>query len=129
MRCVPNLIRDASWREVTAVIDECDAVKNANGWADRYGVLPVNYPGCRVTLESWERSDIDALMIDLAGVEPRMVKDVVRGVNNATVPPRLNGLPLVLIKFGDVYGMLDGKHRANKWRHAEGRYAALVIHA
>ena len=126
---MPELIRQASWREVEAVIDEADAVRNANGWADRFKRAPSNWPGCVVTLEAWMQDEIGELMDAMARIEPRMTVDMVGGLNNATLPPRLDGMPLALVRFGDRFGMIDGKHRANRWRHVHGRYAALVIHA
>ena len=60
-----------------------------------------------------------------------MTVDMKGSVNNAELPPRIDGLPAVLVHFAEVdrYGMIDGKHRANRWRSVPGNCAVLVIHA
>lgn len=68
-------------------------------------------------------------MDQMSKFEPRLVDDHVKGVNNAQLPPRLDGLPITLVRFGERYGIIDGKHRLNRWRHQPGNYAVLVIHA
>lgn len=82
-----------------------------------------------MTLESWSAPELAAVMEEMAKVEPRVTVDMVAGVNNATLPPRLDGLPAVFVKFGDRYGIIDGKHRANRWKLGGGPWAVLVIHA
>ena len=125
-----EVLRMASWQEVVALFPkERDAIRNAEGWADRYDIEPTHFPGCRVTLEAWTHDEIDAAMDAMSAIEPRMSVDMADGVNNATLPPRIDGLPLVMVKLRNWLGMIDGKHRANKWRHIPGKYAVLVVHA
>jgi hypothetical protein len=127
---MPSFLRHASWREVVALFpSEADAVRNANGWSGRYGLPQTDWPSRLVTLESWSDRDLRDLMRELFHVEPRMTVDMVGVINNAILPPRLDGLPAVLVKFGDRYGMIDGKHRVNRWKHVEGNYAVLVVNA
>jgi hypothetical protein len=127
---VPKRIREADWREVCALFaDESDPLRNAEGWAKRYGVPVRDFAKCKVTLEAWTNDEIDRCMSAMSEFEPRMTVDICGNVNNAILPPRLEGLPLAVVRFGDRYGMIDGKHRANKWKHMLGNYAVLVIHA
>lgn len=121
-------LRTASWREVIALFpSEADAIRNIDGWAARYGCPPPARGRFRVTLEAWSHLDIDRLMSDMSEYEPRVTVGIVGGVNNAQIPPRVDGLPIVIIQFGGRFGMIDGKHRANRWKHAPGHYAVLVI--
>lgn len=130
---MPSVIRPASWDEVEAMFyghgGGAQAISNALGWAKRYGLDAVNYARCAVTLESWSSEELYAVMDEMAEVEPRMIEDVVGGVNNALVPPRLEGLPAVFVRLGHRYGIIDGKHRVNRWKHLDGNFAVLVIHA
>lgn len=81
-------------------------------------------------LEAWHSDRIGEVMSGMARVEPRMTWDVKDGVNNAALPPRVDGMPPVVIKFaGGKYGMIDGKHRANRWKNLPGTYAMLVVDA
>lgn len=126
---MPTFLRRASWDEVAALFfqgDE-DAIRNADGWAVRYGEQARNYRACEVVLEAWTHSEIADLMSAMSEVEPRMTADLVGGVNNAQLPPRVDGLPAVLVQFGSRFGMIDGKHRANRWKKVPGRYAMLVV--
>lgn len=125
-----EVLRRATWAEVTALFPHPrDAIRNAEGWADRYDIEMTYIPGCRVTLEAWTHEEIAAAMDAMTAIEPRMSVDMVDGVNNATLPPRIEGLPLAVVKLRNWLGMIDGKHRANKWRHIPGKYAVLVVHA
>lgn len=125
---MPSFLRNASWHEVAALFPcEADAIRNADGWAARYGGLPREYRRCRVELQAWSAAELAALMEEMTLFEPRMTEDWVRGVNNAQLPPRVDGLPAVLVKFGDRFGMIDGKHRANRWKRVPGDYAVLVV--
>lgn len=123
-----RFLRTASWQEVVALFPaESDAIRNADGWASRYGDVPREYRCCRVALEAWPHTDIAALLAAMSEFEPRMTVDMVRGVNNAQLPPRVDGLPAVVVQFGDRFGMIDGKHRANRWARTPGHYAVLVV--
>lgn len=127
---MPSFIRHAAWREVVQLFpSDAEALRNASGWAARYQAQEPDWPTRLVTLESWSDRDLRDLMRDLFQVEPRMTVDMVGGINNAILPPRMDGLPAVLVKFGNRYGMIDGKHRVNRWKHVEGNYAVLVVHA
>lgn len=120
MDCVE--LRKASWSEVVSLFhahgDERQARRNANGWAERYGVPHRDYSALPVTLQAWRHDKIGAVLDDMATVEPRMI---------VTELPRCYGLPAAVIRFGDRYGMIDGKHRANQWRKWPGMYAVLVV--
>lgn len=125
---MPTFLRRASWHEVAALFPrEADALRNAEGWAARYGDVPRDYRQYRVVLEAWSHLEIAAVMAAMSEFEPRMTADWVDGVNNAQLPPRVDGLPAAVVRFGDRFGMIDGKHRANRWKRTPGKYAVLVV--
>lgn len=125
---MPTFLRNASWHEVAALFPrEDDAIRNTDGWAARYGDLPREYRLCRVELQAWSDEELAEVMEAMSEFEPRMTADWVDGVNNAALPPRVEGLPAAMVKFGDRFGMIDGKHRANRWKRTPGQYAVLVI--
>jgi hypothetical protein len=126
-----TFLRKASWLEIANAFygphGDRQCRENICGWADRYGVKSPPEP--EVALESWTDKELAEVMEAMSKVEPRVTVDMVKGVNNATLPPRVDGLPIVLVKFGDRYGIIDGKHRANKWKQVPGNYAVYIIHA
>lgn len=125
----PLRLRDATWGEVVALFqgDAAKAAANARGWALRYGLPVEDYAQLPVTLEAWSHERLAHALAAMATVEPRMVIDMHGATNNAQLPPRVDGLPAVVLRFGNRLGMIDGKHRAHRWRHVPGRYAVLVI--
>lgn len=122
-------LREAAWSEVEALFQGkgWQAVANAKGWADRYGCPHEDYSRLPVVLESWSDEQIRDALRRMTEREPRMSVDVVGDVNNAQIAPRIDGLPLVAIRFGSRVGLLDGKHRAHKWAQVPGQYAVLVL--
>lgn len=125
---MPSFLRRASWHEVAALFPtEADALRNAEGWRARYGDMPQEYRLCRVELQAWSDLELSEVMEAMSEFEPRMTADWVDGVNNAQLPPRVEGLPAVMVKFGHRFGMIDGKHRTNRWKLTPGQYAVLVI--
>lgn len=128
---MPTLLRPATWNEVAALFHGAgglqQAFKNAAGWAARLGVDPHRFSTGQVKLESWSADELAEVMDEMSAVEPRMTVDMVDGVNNAALPPRIDGLPAVVVRFGDRVGMIDGKHRANRWKQTPGQYAVLVV--
>lgn len=99
-------------------------------WAKTYGSESPEWADCEIGLCSWSSSEIEQALLAASEYQPRLMEDMVNGVNNATLPPRMDGLPLVLARFpGDRYGWVDGKHRANKWIKAPGMYAVYVLEA
>lgn len=125
---MPTFLRNATWHEVASLFPcEADAIRNVDGWAARYVDMPMEYRRCRVVLEAWSHIELSAWLAAMSEFEPRMTSDWVDGVNNAQLPPRVDGLPAVMVKFGSRYGMIDGKHRANRWKRVPGDYAVLVI--
>lgn len=129
-----RVLRGATWEEVTLLFSEFggarSAVSNLDGWARRYKCPPQEWYRLPVRLTSWHGAEIWELMRSMAEVEPRVLKDEADGVDNAVVPPRVDGLPIALVRFGSgQYGIIDGKHRANKWKYMTGEFAAYLIHA
>lgn len=130
---MPTLIRPATWNEVALLFysqgDATRAQQLAAQRAARYMAVAQDFSRRRVYLEAWSHTEIGELMDTLAAVEPRMTRDMVNGTNNAQLQPRIDGLPLCVIDFDGRRGMIDGKHRANQWRHRPGRYPVLVVEA
>lgn len=126
-----QLLRQASWREVLHQFHgvEPNAVRQANGWASRYGIKPDEWSRRAVNLEGWGHDELARVLREMAEVEPRLLVEMVGDTNNATLPPRVDGLPIVLIRFGFRYGIIDGKHRINRWSQWPGTYAVLVVEA
>jgi hypothetical protein len=125
------VLRQSSWAEVSAQFagqgDGARAAGNAAGWASRYGLPAEDYYRLPVSLESWNAAELAAAVEQMTKVEPRVSIDIVRGVNNAQLPPRVFNLPATLIRFGERYGILDGKHRVHRWIREGGQYAVLVL--
>lgn len=123
-------LRQASWEEVLQLFHgrRHRAVHNAQGWADRYRVPWERYDRLSVDLMALTHSEIGEALDEAAKVEPRIADDWHREINNATLPPRVDGLPIALIVFPNAkkLGFLDGKHRAHRWRHVPGEYAVLM---
>ena len=122
-------LRNAHWFEVEALFQGrgWQAIANAKGWADRFHVEHEDYAALPVSLEAWSHERIAAELEAMTELEPRISTDMDGDTNNAQLAPRVDGLPLVMVKFGTRYGMLDGKHRAHRWKQVPGRYAVLVI--
>lgn len=128
-----TLVKQASWREVADLFHghggEMQATQNVIGWMDRYGVKVGDLKAATVTLEAWTAEELAEVMDVMSRAEPRLTVDMVNGTNNATLAPRLDGLPAAMVRFGDKYGIIDGKHRVNRWKLGGGPWAVLVIHA
>ncbi|WP_420465618.1 hypothetical protein [Panacagrimonas sp.] len=95
-------------------------VRLTDEWADRYSVpRPVFGPDTPVRQEIWSAEQVGAHLDRLARIEPRMITD--------ESPRRLYG-PLVLVDFrhGRI-GQIDGRRRANVWRHQPGQYGVLIL--
>lgn len=127
-----RVLRDATWDEVAALFHVGGGLEqgfnNARRWAERYGLEPGRINSGRLRLEAWSAQQLAAALDEMAKVEPRMTVDMVGGVNKSTLPPRVDGLPAVVVDFGDGrLGMIDGKHRSNRWKMRPGEYAVLVI--
>jgi hypothetical protein len=128
---MPTFLRSATWLEVEALFHGADgvqqALKNAAGWASRYGLDPYQPHVGVLSLECWTSEELRDAMEIMSRFEPRVTVDLVNGTNNAVLPPRLDGLPPVFVRFGEKLGILDGKHRVNRWKDGVGPWAVLVI--
>lgn len=114
-----------SWRDVIACFaDRTDPVATidrlANEWADRFGLPHPQFDGnTPVARETWDAEQIGEHLDALARIEPRLITN--------QQPRRLGG-PLVIVDFGGGrIGQIDGRRRANVWRHTPGTYEVLRI--
>lgn len=119
------MAKAVSWRDVLACFaDRTNPVATidrlANGWADRFGISHPRLIGmAEVKRETWSAEQIGAHLEALARIEPRMITN--------QQPRRLSG-PLVIVDFGEGrVGQIDGRRRANVWRHTPGNYEVLRI--
>ena len=92
----------------------------SNEWADRYGVdWPQFGHQIPVKRETWTHDRVGRHLDALALLVPELITDL--------EPRRMTG-PLVLIDFGKGrVGQIDGRRRANRWRHLPGDYEVLRI--
>lgn len=116
-----------SWRDVV----ECFADRGdpegvihrlASEWAARYGVpyRPLG-PRCRIRREVWDQHRVGAHLDRLAQRVPALI---------TTAQPRRFGGALVLVDFGQGrVGQIDGRRRANWWRHVPGQYDVIIVEA
>lgn len=121
-------LRAAEWDEIARLIPPGRAEILADEWAGRYGLTPVEWHTCPVRLESWSSGQLQEVMEQMTEVNPRMSVDPSpEGKNNATLPPRVQGLPLAVIAFPEGrYGMVDGKHRTH-WTKKSGIPHAVLV--
>src|SRR5690606_11785199 len=89
-------------------------------WAARFGLPHPRLIGIApVERETWSAEQVGAHIDALARIEPRLITN--------QQPRRLSG-PLVIIDFGQGrVGQIDGRRRANVWRHKPGNYEVLRI--
>jgi len=114
-----------TWREVLdcfADRAEPEAVihRLTAEWAYRYRVpyRPIG-PHCRMRLDQWTHNEIGVHLDRLAKMVPALI--------TAAQPRRFSG-PLVLVDFGQGrIGQIDGRRRANWWRHVPGMYDVLIV--
>lgn len=94
----------------------------AGEWADRFRLqyCPIG-PHCRIRQESWSSVEVGWHLDRLAKIVPAML--------TAQMPRRFDGA-LVVVDFGQGrVGQIDGRRRANFWRHMPGNYDVLVVEA
>lgn len=104
----------ADRRNPQAVIDRLTAE-----WAQRYGAGGKVGPGCDVWRERWTHEQVGQHLDQLAEMVPALITE--------QPPRRLDG-PLVLVYFGyGRIGQIDGRRRANVWRHMPGEYEVLIV--
>ena len=112
-----------SWAEVEAQFSDRPKgtiQRLASEWAPRMGVsVPDLGPHCRVELEHWSHIKIGEVLDKAAEDDPKMY---------TAKPPRWNRGPLTVFCREGRYGLIDGRHRANLWRHECGKYPVLVIY-
>lgn len=94
----------------------------AGEWADRFGLLyrPIG-SRCRIQQVSWSHIEVGEHLDRLAKIVPEML--------TTQMPRRFDGA-LVVVDFGKGrIGQIDGRRRANFWRHMPGQYNVLVVEA
>lgn len=127
-----RMLRRSSWAEVELQFADAgggfSAKRNAQGWSERYRLPAEIWPVRPVKLEAWTGADCLDVLVAMSLIEPRVSIDIVNGVNNAQIPPRVGNLPATLIRFGDRYGIIDGKHRMHQWaKEPDSVFGVLVI--
>lgn len=93
-----------------------------NEWCPILGVEPPALgPATPVRRERWSHRRVGRHIDAMARLQPKM---------RVTKPPRFDHGALVLVEFAPgVIGQIDGRHRANLWRHRPGQYEVLILEA
>lgn len=94
-------------------------------WADRYRLPHQDYAGQPVAAEWWSGDQLDQTLRQIATIEPRVIAEY---EPKLAKPGRRGDGPLSFIRFGpERLGILDGRHRADKWRGTADLYPVLVL--
>jgi ubiquinone/menaquinone biosynthesis C-methylase UbiE len=122
-------LRRPTWADVVAQFaghrGEPNLLRLAAEWADRYRVPHEDYRTVPVRAEWWSQEQLRAVLAGAATVEPRVWAD--GQPNLGQRPQRRDHGPLTFIRFGERYGILDGRHRAHRWMQTAGCYPVLVL--
>lgn len=87
-------------------------------WAPRIQVeRPQLTPSTPLTVEWWTHEMLGAYVDRIAKVDPGMI---------VSRRPRREDEPLIAFKRDGRYGLIDGRCRANLWRHKPGVYPMIV---
>lgn len=92
----------------------------ARHWGPRLKAkIPAISEETPVRRERWTHVQIGEHLDRMIELCPKML---------VTKPPRVDGGPIVLFELADgQIGQLDGRHRANRWRHRPGLYDVLIL--
>ena len=114
--------RKPVWADITtAFMDRKKGTLDtlAEHWSARIGVdKPALKKGVPLTVEWWTHEQLGTYIDEIAKTDPAMV---------VTRKPRRTDTPLVTFKRQGRYGMVDGRCRANLWRHKPGVYPVIVM--
>lgn len=80
--------------------------------------VPTLGPHCEIWLEHWHGSFIKQVLHKAAEADPKMF------VNK---PPRMIDRPMTAFEKQGRFGLIDGRHRANKWQHSDKWHPVLVV--
>jgi hypothetical protein len=122
-------LRDPDWQHVLELFrfhsGGVSAVQRLTRvWIDNHELLPVNVFSGRIVEETWSAQRIGSLVDEMAGISH------VSGLRNSmrtTESPRFVQFPLVVVRTQGKEFFIDGRRRANAWRHHQGEYAVRVI--
>jgi hypothetical protein len=88
-------------------------------WAPRMGVdVPELGPHCEIWLEHWNHLQIANVLHKAAAVDPKMI---------VSKRPRRQDMPMTAFHMSGLFGLIDGRHRANLWHKQAGWYPILII--
>jgi hypothetical protein len=107
------------WADVQALtVEIADRLEaGVNRYAAAYGFAPVRAEDCQIRCECWPPEVLGARADMAALVNPKVLfQDDGNGGNEVDRPPRREDVPPIFVKFGDGYGLVDGRHRVNLWR-------------
>jgi len=118
-------IRGASLTDLRAALcmghaSVSEALRKANKWAVEFGLARrSSYSDWTLSLESWDAEDISNLLDEMT-----LFRD---GLKRCDAGPDVDGLPIVVAKFGENYGLVEGRFRALRRASSGWRHAVLVI--
>ena len=114
--------RKPVWADVEAAFKDRNAKTFdllAAHWAARIGVeKPDLKQGVPLTVEWWSHEKLGDYIDMIAKTDPAMI---------AKRLPRREDGPLIAFKRDGKYALMDGRHRANVWRHKPGVYPIIVM--
>ena len=93
-------------------------------WIKNHGLLPFDVYTGKIVKETWSADQIGELVDEMAGIPH---KSGLRNSMRTDEPPRFVEFPLVVVRSQDKEFFIDGRRRANVWRHRNGRYPVLII--
>lgn len=97
----------------------------ADEWAERYGLPAQSMHNLPVRCEYWNHQRIADEVDRMATLEPRLKRE---GSPHVARPPHNLTSPITVLDYGSgQLGMVDGRHRADKWRRAPGRYPVFIV--
>lgn len=97
----------------------------ADEWAERYGLQPQAMQNLPVRCEYWGNDELGNAIDKMAEREPRLTRE---GSPHVATEPYTHSAPITVLNFSEGrLGMVDGRHRADKWRNRPGRYPVFVV--
>lgn len=119
-----------TWAAVLYLLSETlDRVQaSVDRYAAGYGVETRPIFEAKLTYKVLTHEEVGQAMKLSARIHPKVERQIVNGKNIVRTAPRVEDLPLVFVRFDrQHWGMLDGRHRADKWRRRPGLYGAVVL--
>lgn len=121
--------RDPDWRDVLELFqfhgDGVAAIPRLSRvWVHNHGLQAVNIFSGEIIKESWTAERIGRLVDEMAGIPH---KSGLRNSMRTSEPPRFKEFPLIVVRTQGKEFFIDGRRRANQWRHEDSEFAVWII--